>query len=226
MESPPVGDRIEGGSARPPERRHLEGRYVALEPILPAAHAEDLWRAAHDGGDEAIALWTYMPYGPFRDAAEMRAWLAEVASSDDPLFMSVIGHDGPVGMASFMNADLAMRRVELGHIWYAPSGQRTEANTETAYLMLREAFERLGNRRVEWKCDALNDRSRAAAIRLGFSFEGVFRQHMIVKDRNRDTAWFSMLDGEWPSAREAFERWLETKPGDRPPLASLRERAR
>ncbi|MGH2590810.1 MAG: GNAT family N-acetyltransferase [Actinomycetota bacterium] len=219
-----VGERVEGGPARRPERRRLQGRYVALEPVLPAAHAEALWRAAHDGNVEAPGTWTYMPYGPFRDAGEMSARLEEIASSEDPLFLVVVGPVGPIGMASFLNADVEMRRIELGHIWYGPRARRTEANTEAAYLMLRESFERLGNRRVEWKCDALNERSRAAAIRLGFTFEGVLRHHMVVKGRNRDTAWFSMLEEEWPAAREAFGRWLAAKPDERPPLASLRER--
>jgi RimJ/RimL family protein N-acetyltransferase len=227
MDPPPVGEPVEGGPARRPERRRLEGRYVALEPVLPAAHTEALWTAGHDGNVEAPATWTYMPYGPFRDAREMGAWLEEIASSEDPLFLVVVGMDhGPVGMASFLNADAEMRRIELGHIWYGPRAQRTEANTEAAYLMLRESFERLGNRRVEWKCDALNERSRAAALRLGFTFEGVFRHHMVVKGRNRDTAWFSMLEEEWPAAREAFERWLAARADERPPLASLRERGR
>ena len=163
-----------------------------------------------------------MPYGPFADADEMRGWLGAIAGSDDPLFLAVTGPHGPCGMASFLNADTAMRHVEIGHIWYAPSAQRTEANTEVAFLMLEEAFERLGHRRVEWKCDALNERSRTAALRLGFTFEGVFRQHMVIKGRNRDTAWFAMLDHEWPSAREAFQGWLSADPADRPPLASLR----
>jgi RimJ/RimL family protein N-acetyltransferase len=222
MRTLPVGDPVEGAPARPPERRPLVGRYVSLEPVEPTADAEALWRAAHDGSDEAVAMWTYMPYGPFEDAGRMRAWLEEVAPSDDPLFLTVKGDDGPLGMASFLNVDAAMRRIEIGHIWYAPRAQRSEANTEVAYLMLREAFDRLGHRRVEWKCDALNERSRVAALRLGFTFEGVFRQHMVVKGRNRDTAWFSMLDGEWPAAREAFERWLAREHESRPPLASLR----
>ena len=116
-------------------------------------------------------------------------------------------------MASFLNIDPAMRHVELGHIWYGPAAQRTRANTEAAYLMLRESFEALGYRRVEWKCDRLNARSRAAALRLGFTHEGTFRQHMIVKGRNRDTAWFAMLDREWPAVRAAIERWLVAEPG-------------
>jgi RimJ/RimL family protein N-acetyltransferase len=195
---------------------------VALEPVDREAHAEVLWRASHDGSAEGDRVWTYMPYGPFADAGEMRAWIGGVAGADDPLFLSVLGPDGPCGMASFMNVDLAMRHLELGNIWYAPAAQRTEANTEVAFLMLEKAFERLGHRRVEWKCDALNGRSRAAALRLGFTFEGVFRQHMVIKGRNRDTAWFSMLDREWPAARAAFERWLAAEPSDRPSLASLR----
>jgi RimJ/RimL family protein N-acetyltransferase len=218
----PVGEPVEGGPARLPERRPLAGRYVSLEPVDPVAHGEALWRAAHDGSEEAAAMWTYMPYGPFEDVARMRAWLEELAPSTDPLFLAVRGDEGPIGMASFLNADAPMRRIEIGHIWYAPSAQRSEANTEAAYLMLREAFVRLGHRRVEWKCDALNERSRVAALRLGFTFEGVFRQHMVVKGRNRDTAWFSMLDGEWPGAREGFEHWLALEREGRPPLASLR----
>ena len=222
MRSLPVGEPVEGGPARAPERRPLAGRYVSLKPVDPAAHAEGLWRAAHDGSVEATELWTYMPYGPFEDADRMRAWLEEVAPSEDPLFMTVTGGEGPIGMASFLNSDTAMRRIEIGHIWYAPRAQRSEANTEATYLMVREAFDRLGHRRVEWKCDALNERSRAAALRLGFTFEGVFRQHMVVKGRNRDTAWFSMLDREWPAARDAFERWLAEDRESRPPLESLR----
>lgn len=218
----PVGRLVEGTPARPPKRRRLEGRHVVLEPVDANAHGDALWRAAHDGGEEASRLWTYMPYGPFANPTDMREWIASIGPSQDPLFLAVVGPAGPLGMASFLNVDTAMRRIELGHIWYAPAAQRAEANTEATYLMLRESFEELGHRRVEWKCDALNERSRAAALRLGFTFEGVFRQHMIVKDRNRDTAWFSMLDGEWPAARTAFERWLAANPDARPPLASLR----
>ena len=125
-------------------------------------------------------------------------------------------------MAAFMNVVPEHRRLEIGHIWYAPSAQRTEANTEAAYLMIREAFDELGNRRVEWKCDALNERSRAAALRLGFTFEGVFRKHMIVRGRNRDSAWFSLLDTEWPAAQDALERWLDAIRARRPPVAPRR----
>jgi RimJ/RimL family protein N-acetyltransferase len=220
----PIGRIVEGEAAGRPGRGVRRGRYVRLEPADPS-HADALWRAAGDGGDEAVRMWTYMPYGPFADAGEMRAWIASVSTSEDPLFLAVVGERGPIGMVSFLNLDVTMRRIELGHIWYAPSAQRSEANTEATSLMLAEAFDELGYRRVEWKCDALNERSRAAAVRLGFTFEGVFRQHMIVKGRNRDTAWYSMLDGEWPRARAAFLRWLAADPRDRPSLASLRARA-
>jgi RimJ/RimL family protein N-acetyltransferase len=198
------------------------GRYIQVRPLDPEADAGPLWAASHGGTAQADRLWTYM-YEPFADRAAMATWLEECAASDDPLFMTVESPtDGPVGMAAFMNIETSHRRLEIGHIWYAPSAQRTEANTETAYLMMREAFDRLGYRRVEWKCDALNARSRAAALRLGFTFEGVFRRHMIVRGRNRDSAWFSLLDSEWPAARDALERWLAADRDQRRPLASLR----
>jgi len=218
----PVGPEVPRAPASAPRARRIDGRYIALEPLDPAAHAGPLWRAAHDGSAEADRAWTYMGYGPFAEPAEMRSWLEGLEGSDDPLFLVVEGPSGPVGMAAFMNVDTAMRRIELGNIWYAPVALRTEANTETVALMLAEAFDRLGYRRVEWKCDALNERSRAAAIRLGFTFEGVFRQHMVIKGRHRDTAWYAMIDTEWPAARKAFERWLDAEPDERPPLASLR----
>ena len=167
---------------------------MQVRPLDPEADAETLWDVSHDGSAQADRLWTYM-YDPFADRAAMRAWLDGCAASSDPLFMTVVSRAvGPVGMAAFMNVVSEHRRLEIGHIWYAPSAQRTEANTEAAYLMLREAFDELGYRRVEWKCDALNERSRAAALRLGFTFEGVFRKHMIVRGRSRDSAWFSLLD--------------------------------
>ena len=219
----PIGEPVDGVDARRPPRTSLEGRFVTLEPLDPDRHAEALWRAAHDRSAEASRMWTYMPYGPFGDVAEMRSWMEGIASSLDPMFFTVLAgaERDPVGMASYLNIDTAMRHIELGHIWYAPSVQRSEANTETAFLMMRAAFDDLGYRRVEWKCDALNAPSRAAALRLGFTFEGVFRRHMIVKGRNRDTAWFSVTDAEWPGVRSALARWLAIEPGARPPLASL-----
>jgi len=220
----PVGAQVSGGEAGRPGRSVRAGRHVTLTPIDPEAHVDALFRASHDGSSEGERVWTYLPYGPFADVEEMGAWAESIRASDDPLFLTVLAGDRPVGVVSFMSIEPEMRRLEIGHIWYAPSAQRTEANTEAVYLMLREAFDELGHRRVEWKCDALNARSRAAAERLGFTFEGIFRQHKIVKGRNRDTAWYSMIDREWPRAREAFEAWLPAPPEARPPLASLRSR--
>jgi RimJ/RimL family protein N-acetyltransferase len=210
----PVGAPVPDGEARRPQRRALVGTFVSVEPVDPAAHSEALWTCSHDD-PRTEGLWTYMPYGPFADVAVMRGWLEQCAASQDPLFFAVIerGSAEPVGMASMLNVDPGMRHLELGHIWYGPAAQRSRANSETAFLLLREAFEELGHRRVEWKCDALNERSRSAALRLGFSFEGVFRQHMIVKGRNRDTAWFAMLDAEWPQRKANLEGWLGSEPG-------------
>jgi RimJ/RimL family protein N-acetyltransferase len=214
----PLGEPVGPTPARLPTRQPIAGRFVALVPIDPVAHGPGLFGSSHDGSDEASWMWTYMPYGPWADEAGMRAWLATLPVSEDPLFFAVLDASGePIGMVSFLNIDPAMRHLELGHIWYAPSAQRTRANTEAAYLMLRAAFDELGHRRVEWKCDALNERSRAAAIRLGFTFEGIFRQHMVIRGRNRDTAWYAMLDGEWPRVRASLEEWLDA-PDPPPPL--------
>jgi RimJ/RimL family protein N-acetyltransferase len=207
-----VGEPVPDLEVAPPPRASLEGSFVTLEPLDAGRHAEGLFAAGH-GSEDADALWTYMPYGPFPDLAAMRGWLDTLPGSEDPLFFAVVRDGSPVGMTSFLNIDPAMRRLELGHIWFGPAAQRTEANTESAFLMLDWAFDE-GYRRAEWKCDACNARSRAAAERLGFTFEGVFRRHMIVKGRNRDTAWFSILDAEWPAVRERLASWLEARRRD------------
>jgi RimJ/RimL family protein N-acetyltransferase len=179
---------------------------VRLEPLSPA-HAEDLFAAA--AGDPH--LWDYLPYGPFADPASLRAHLAAQASSDDPLFFAVVVDGRAAGVVSYLRIEPEHGCIEIGHIWFGASLQRTPAATEAIYLLARHAFDDLGNRRLEWKCDAANARSRRAAERFGFTFEGVFRQHMIVKGRNRDTAWFSIVDGEWPAVRARFETWLDPK---------------
>jgi RimJ/RimL family protein N-acetyltransferase len=186
----------------------MTGESVTLRPLDPTTDAEALYAVSH--GDAATeALWTYMPYGPFAEAGEMRAWLDDCAASNDPVFRAVLDvHGRPCGMVSYLNIVPDHRRLELGHIWYGPAVQRTRINTEAIYLMLRESFDQLGCRRVEWKCDALNARSRAAALRLGLRFEGIFRHHMIVKGRNRDTAWFALVDTDWPAVKANMERWL------------------
>ena len=195
-----------GGAARRPEHRELRGRIVHLRAPDPARDAPRLFAATH-GAPEREAVWDFMAYGPFGSEAAMAEWMARCAASEDPLFLVVAdARDGaPRGMASFMSTVPEMRRIELGHIWLEPGAQATGALPDLALLMLREAFDVLGYRRVEWKCDARNDRSRRAALRLGFTYEGLFRQHMIVKGRNRDTAWYAMLDGEWPKASAALE---------------------
>ena len=204
----PIGDLVERTSpAARPERQPLTAVRFALQPLDPDGDAGDLYRVGHEGSG-ADMLWTYMPYGPFEDRASMHAWLGACATSDDPLFFTVVERESGrrVGMCSFMNVVPEMQRIEIGHIWYAPPLHGSGISIEVAWMLLSEAFERLGYRRVEWKCNALNERSRRAALKLGFVFEGVFRQHMIVKGRNRDSAWFSMLDVEWPAARAALER--------------------
>jgi RimJ/RimL family protein N-acetyltransferase/uncharacterized protein YndB with AHSA1/START domain len=191
---------------RAPERRHFEGRFVDLRPLEPARDAEVLWPLTHgDPGREAV--WAYLPYGPFPSRDALLAQFATWARGADPHFVTVVkkATGQPVGVASLMSIRPEIRTIEIGHIWFVPEAQRTAANTEMAYLLLREAFEALGYRRMEWKCDSLNARSRRAALRLGFTFEGVFRQHMLIKGRNRDTAWFSVIDSEWPAVRAGLE---------------------
>lgn len=206
----PIGEAIAAlESVEVPARSTYRGHFLSLSPVDPQGDVDQLFANSH-GDSEVEKLWTYMPYGPFSEQAEMTDWLQTCQASSDPLFLTVkeAGRGERIGMVSFLNAVAQMRRVELGHIWYSPKVQRTKVNTEAVYLMLCEAFDRLRYRRVEWKCDALNARSRAAALRLGFSFEGVFAQHVIVKGRNRDTAWYAMLDREWSQVKANMERWL------------------
>jgi RimJ/RimL family protein N-acetyltransferase len=156
--------------------------------------------------------WTYLPYGPFTDEASFRAWLVEMAAKTDPLFHVVLDETGEaVGVASFLRISPETGSIEVGHIHYSPRLERTRAATEAMYLMMRRVFDELGYRRYEWKCDALNAPSRRAADRLGFTYEGTFRQHLVTKGRNRDTAWYSIIDSEWPAVKAAFEAWLEPK---------------
>jgi RimJ/RimL family protein N-acetyltransferase len=216
MNDLPVGDpvpEIEVPTAMATE--HLKGNHVVVRRPDPDNDVHELYERTH--GDPAREqVWTYMPYGPFATEAEFRVWLGVQTLSADPWYFTITTPDDrPIGMAAMLNIDLAMRRLELGHIWYVPEAQRTEANTEATYLMLREAFERYRCRRVEWKCDALNAASRRAALRLGFTYEGVFRHHLIVKGRNRDTAWFAMTDRDWPRVRAVLEAWLGATPPER-----------
>ena len=213
--------------ARLPQRELLQGNSVRLEPIDVQRHGKALYDASHQDG-AAHELFMYLPYGPFAGLHQFRTWLGACATSNDPLFVAVVdlATHRPAGMASFMRMVPEHGVIEIGHIWFSPALQRTRQATEAIYLMVRHAFD-LGYRRLEWKCDALNERSLRAALRFGFRYEGVFRQHLVVKDRNRDTAWFSILDREWPQIRAGFEAWLapdnfETNGEQRRSMASIR----
>ena len=206
----PIGFPVPGWEERPrPTRTSMVGTYSRVEPIDPDRHAADLHRANLEDTEQRI--WTYLAYGPFDTAAAYRAWMEATCLGDDPLFHAVIdlARGTAAGVASFLRIDPPAGVIEVGHINFAPPLQTTTAATEAMYLMMRRVFEELGYRRYEWKCDALNPRSRRAAERLGFRFEGVFRQATVYKGRNRDTAWFSILDSEWPALRRAFEAWLD-----------------
>ena len=210
-----------------PQGAVLEGHTVRLERFDPDLHAADLHRA-YSGHD---ALWDYMPYGPFASASAYHRWAKDTATGSDPLFHVLRGSDGRCGgVAAYLRIAPEAGSIEVGHICLAPEINRSRASTEAQFLMMDWAFT-AGYRRYEWKCNALNLPSRRAAQRLGFSFEGVFRQAAIVKGRNRDTAWFSVIDSEWPALREAYQSWLapgnfDAKGQQRESLADLTRLAR
>ncbi len=209
-ESLPIGTPVPGWTPRPrPPREPITGRSCRVEPLDPARHADELHEA--NRADVEGMIWTYLAYGPFRGLPEYRAWMDATCRGDDPLFHAIVdSYTGrATGVASFLRIDEKNGVLEVGHINYSPALQKTLAATEAMYLLMRRVFDELGYRRYEWKCDALNAGSRAAAERLGFRFEGIFRQATIYKGRNRDTAWYSVLDGEWPALRAAFEAWLD-----------------
>ncbi len=191
-----------------PEREQLTGTWCTLTPLSAEIHAAELFRAFSEDAD--CRDWTYLPYGPFAGEADFSAWLRSVDGSDDPLFFTIIDKRTAraAGVLSLMRISPQTHCIEVGHVHYAPALQRTPAATEAFFLLARYAFEQLRYRRLEWKCDALNQRSCRAARRLGFQFEGVFRKHLTYKGRNRDTAWFSMLDDEWPERARELRTWL------------------
>jgi len=202
----PIGLPVEKTGAAPrPGPVTLKGRYGRLEKLRPH-HWSDLW-AAFAGHDR---VWTYISTdGPFADPSEFAAFIAKRAAADDPYAYAIVDlQDRAVGYLTLLRIVPVHRVIEVGHVLYSPSLQRTPLGTETQYLLACYIFETLGYRRYEWKCDALNAASRRAALRYGFIYEGTFRQYMIAKGRNRDNAWFSMLDSEWPSRKRNFERWL------------------
>ncbi len=193
-------------SARAPQRRVLEGGSVRLEPLDARRHGDDLYESAQ----AADGTWTYLPYGPFVSRAGFISWLEERAPVDDPLTFAIVdlASGKARGLASLMSIVPEHGVIEVGHIWLSPQLQRTRQATEAIYLFARYVFDELGNRRFEWKCDSQNEGSKRAAERFGFVYEGVFRNHRVVKGRNRDTAWYSITDAEWPARKAAFEAWL------------------
>ena len=205
----PVGAPLPGWSARPrPPRTAMEGRFCAVVPLDPERHAAQLFAAYSD--DTEGRLWTYLPRQPPASVDEYKAWAEAACRVDDPLTHAIVENASgvAVGTAAFMRIEPAVGVIEVGSITYSPRLQRRPAATEAMYLMMRRVFDELGYRRYEWKCDSLNAPSRAAALRLGFRYEGLFRQATVNKGRNRDTTWFSVIDGEWPALRAAFEAWL------------------
>ena len=204
----PIGRQIPDWSPPPrPARRVLEGRFCRLEPLDPIRHGEALYQA--NGMDREGKNWTYLPYGPFGTRDAFDEWLQDVSECDDPLFFAIVDSESgrAHGVASYLRIKPENGSIEVGHINYSPLLQRTPAATEAMYLMMAYAFE-LGYRRYEWKCHSLNAPSRSAAQRLGFSFEGIFRQATVVKGRNRDTAWFAVIDQDWPAIKAAHLAWL------------------
>jgi RimJ/RimL family protein N-acetyltransferase len=211
----PLGAAVEASPAlHPSSDTRLSGRYVTVVGMT-TQHIETFY--PHVSGDKNAHLWDYMLGGPFSDLSEFRAAMEGQLTSPDMTFYAIIPADQPtgpggvdniVGCASYLRIDQANRSVEVGSLMFSPKLQRTPAATEAMYLMAKHAFEELGYRRYEWKCNTLNAPSYRAALRLGFTFEGVFRQHMIIKGRNRDTAWFAIIDKDWPRMRMAFDAWL------------------
>ena len=203
----PIGEPLDQWSAPPvPQRLSMNGHWCALEPLTAELHASGLWDAYRLDTDGRN--WTYLVHGPYDSFAEFTAWARRASASQDPLFFAILDRDRrPVGVAAYLRIAPEAGSIEIGHINLSPLLQRTPAATEAMFLLMKHAFE-LGYRRYEWKCDALNEASRAAAERLGFTFEGIFRQATIYKGRSRDTAWYSIIDREWPALRDAFERWL------------------
>jgi RimJ/RimL family protein N-acetyltransferase len=225
----PIGEPVPDWTARArPPRATFEGRYCRLEPLDAARHAADLYDAYSRAGDGRD--WTYMSAGPFADAASYRAYAEQAAASADPQHYAVIDRSTQraVGTLALMRIDPANGVIEVGFVTFSPLLKRTPVSTEAQYLLMKHVFDDLGYRRYEWKCDSLNAPSRQTAARLGFQFEGIFRQAIVYKGRNRDTAWFSIIDNEWPARRADFEQWLAPENFDaqgvqRKSLAEIRE---
>jgi RimJ/RimL family protein N-acetyltransferase len=205
----PLGHEVDWRHAKTPGRTVLRGAHVLLRPLDAANDASRLFSLSHPPeGDPAI--WTYLPDGPYESPDDLHQMLRWAETSEDPLYFALcrLPDEQPLGLASYLRIEAHMGVIEIGHIWFGVPLQRTTAASEAIYLLARHVFDDLGYRRLEWKCNALNAASRRAAERFGFTFEGVFRQHQVVKGRNRDTAWYAITDAEWPAIGRGFESWL------------------
>ena len=209
MTGPPLGDQLDWRPVAAPGRGPLRGEHVLLRAVEAGVDAGPLYAASHPPAADG-SVWTYLPDGPYASVAELHTWLERASRSEDPLFFTIarLPEQTPSGVCSFLRIKPEHGAIEIGHIWFGAELQRTTAATEAIYLLARHAFDELGYRRLEWKCNALNAASRRAAERFGFTFEGVFRNHQVIKGRNRDTAWYAIVDADWPPIREAFEAWL------------------
>ncbi len=203
-----IGEPVVPRTVAAPSRTTLPGRTVTLVPLDPDAHSAALFEATQLPGSDPH-MWDYLAYGPFADVEDLAQSLRQFAASDDPLWLTFVDNaiGQPVGAGGYLRIDPPNRVIEIGHLLFGSAMQRSTMATETIFLLLRHAF-KLGYRRVEWKCNDLNERSKRAALRFGFTYEGTFRQHMIVKGGNRDTAWFAITDSDWPRIERAFEAWL------------------
>jgi RimJ/RimL family protein N-acetyltransferase len=212
----PLGEELDWKPVPRPTSISLCGAHILLRPVNAESDAVPLFSVSHPpDGDPAI--WTYLLDGPYESPEHLRPMLAWAETSEDPLFFTLVRptDERPLGLASYLRITPELGVIEIGHIWFGVPLRRTTAATEAIYLLMRHAFDDLGYRRLEWKCNALNAASRRAAERFGFTFEGVFRKHMVVKGRNRDTAWYAITDDEWPAIRRGFESWLAPENMDR-----------
>ncbi len=228
----PLGEKLAWKPVQRPTSTSLRGSHIMLRPVDAEDDAVPLFSVSHPPeGDPGI--WTYLPDGPYESSDHLRQTLTWAETSEDPLYFTLVRlvNQRPLGLASYLRITPEFGAIEIGHIWFGVPLQRTTAATEAIYLMARHAFDDLGYRRLEWKCNALNAASRRAAERFGFTFEGVFRKHQVVKGRNRDTAWYAITDDEWPAIRRGFEAWFAPENMDdegrqRRSLGNLIEEAR
>ena len=216
----PIGEAVpEWTTKQLPQKTKMQGRYCCLYPLDLKKHSIPLYEAFCKDKDNLN--WTYLPYGPFENYEDFKKWLGDFCLTKDPFFFVVVKKDTVVGLASYLRIKPEVGVIEIGHIHFSPLLQKTRASVETIYLMMRRVFDEMGYRRFEWKCDSLNKRSCEAAKKFGFQFEGIFRQLTIYKGRNRDTAWFSVINKDWGKIKQNFERWLSAENFDEKNKPSL-----